>query len=170
MSSLLGRSADYSKQTGAVAATLDIIGEPWTLLIIRDAFMGIARFEQWQERLGLARNVLAARLKHLVAHGVFEQQLYCERPRRFEYVLTDKGRELWPIIVHMMDWGTRNVYGDEIPGATLMHSCGNKLTPLTVCAACDAPVTRGDAHIVENPEAKTLAQIYGQGHTHREDA
>ena len=158
----LGRSADYSKQKGAVAATLDIIGEPWTLLIIRDAFLGTARFEQWQERLGLARNVLAARLKHLVAHGIFEPVLYCERPKRYEYLLTDKGRELQPIIVHMLDWGQRNVYGDQPSEISLVHSCGHAFKPVTVCDACDKPMVGSDVTVVHNDNAKTLSEIYGE--------
>ena len=68
----MGRTADYSRQSCSIAATLEVIGDPWTLLVIRDAFNGVRRFEQWQERLGVARNVLAARLKTLVAHGVME--------------------------------------------------------------------------------------------------
>ncbi len=159
----MGRSADYSRQKCAVAASLDIVGEPWTLLIIRDAFKGIARFEQWQDSLGLARNVLAARLKHLVAHGVLEQSLYCERPPRYEYVLTDKGHELRPLILHMMDWGARHVYGDEKPSVELVHKpCGHVLEPATHCVRCDAPVTRGDVVLKLNPQARSLGEIYGE--------
>ena len=83
----MGRTADYSRQSCSIAATLEVIGDPWTLLVIRDAFHGVSRFEQWQERLGVARNVLAARLKSLVQHGVLEPRLYSERPPRNEYVL-----------------------------------------------------------------------------------
>ena len=76
----MGRTADYSRQSCSIAATLEVIGDPWTLLVIRDAFNGVSRFEQWQDRLGVARNVLAARLKSLVQHGVLEPRLYSERP------------------------------------------------------------------------------------------
>ena len=139
----MGRSADYSRQTCAVAATLDIVGEPWTLLIIRDAFRGLSRFEQWQDSLGLARNVLAARLKSLVARGVFEQHLYCERPKRYEYRLTAKGLELSPLIVHLMDWGARHIYGEDHQGVALVHSCGKPLAPQLICEHCEAPFELG---------------------------
>ncbi|ESQ75995.1 helix-turn-helix domain-containing protein [Asticcacaulis sp. AC402] len=155
----MGRSADYSKQNCALAATLDIVGEPWTLLIIRDAFRGVARFEQWQDSLGMARNVLAARLKHLVAHGVFEMQVYCDRPRRHEYLLTDKGHELWPIIVHMMDWGKRNVYGDAVPSTDLIHTCGHELQPVVHCAHCQAVLQRGDVTLEVNSGALSIGQL-----------
>lgn len=112
---IMGRSADYSRQDCAIAATLSVVGEPWTLLIIRDAFKGIARFEQWQDSLGMARNVLAARLKHLVASGIFETKLYCERPKRYEYLLTDKGRELLPLLMKLTDWGRQHVCNDREP-------------------------------------------------------
>jgi DNA-binding HxlR family transcriptional regulator len=87
----MGRTADYTRERCAIAATMEIVGDPWTLLILRDAFRGVKRFEQFQERLGVARNVLAARLKSLVAHGVMEPRRYSERPPRQEYVLTAKG-------------------------------------------------------------------------------
>ena len=87
----MGRTADYTNERCSVAATLEVVGDPWTLLILRDAFAGVKRFEQWQERLGVARNVLAARLKTLVAHGVMETRRYSERPPRHEYWLTEKG-------------------------------------------------------------------------------
>ncbi len=107
----MGRSANYTKQQCAVAATLDVIGKPWTLLIIRDAFRGVTRFDQWQESLGLARNVLALRLRSLVKQGIFETRLYCTRPNRYEYLLTPKGEELRPIIDHMQVWGERHLSG-----------------------------------------------------------
>lgn len=107
----MGRSANYTKQHCAVAATLDIIGKPWTLLIIRDAFRGVTRFDQWQESLGLARNVLAVRLRHLVNQGILQPRLYCVRPNRYEYLLTPMGEELRPIIDHMRVWGERHLSG-----------------------------------------------------------
>lgn len=155
----MGRSADYSKQNCAIAATLDIVGEPWTLLIIRDAFKGVARFEQWQESLGMARNVLAARLKHLVAHGVFEMQAYCERPKRYEYVLTAKGHALRPLIVHMMDWGTQYVYNNSTPSVTLIHTCGHAFKPVVHCAHCAQAMQPGDTTRRVNPDALTIGKL-----------
>ncbi len=160
----MGRSANYSRENCAVAACLDVVGEPWTLLIIRDAFAGTTRFEQWQEGLGLARNVLAARLKSLTAQGVFEMRLYCARPRRYEYILTDKGMELRPLIMHMMHWGARHVYGETKPGSEYVHiSCGHSLTPGTYCVHCNGPVENGDFSLRTNEEAPTLKDIAKPG-------
>src|ERR1700689_4276181 len=107
----MGRTADYSQQVCSVAATLEVVGDPWTLLILRDAFAGVRRFEQWQERLGVARNVRAAGLKSLVAYGVMDKRLYSEHPPRHEYVLTAKGRDLYGVLLTMAAWGDRHVYG-----------------------------------------------------------
>jgi DNA-binding HxlR family transcriptional regulator len=156
----MGRSANYSRESCAVAACLDVIGEPWTLLIIRDAFAGTTRFEQWQERLGLARNVLAARLKSLTAAGVFEARLYCPRPKRYAYVLTEKGEELRPLILHMMHWGTRHVYGEVKPGGEYVHTrCGHSLTPATYCVHCNTPVRADDFTYRETGKAPTLREL-----------
>lgn len=108
----MGRTANYSRQSCSIAASLEVIGDPWTLLVIRDAFLGVTRFEQWQEHLGIARNVLAARLKSLVCHGILEQKLYSERPVRHEYVLTAKGRDLSAVLITLYSWGRKYLYGD----------------------------------------------------------
>ncbi|KAK0359624.1 hypothetical protein LTR94_030557, partial [Friedmanniomyces endolithicus] len=112
----MGRTADYSRQSCSIAATLEVIGDPWTLLVIRDAFNGVSRFEQWQENLGVARNVLASRLKSLVQHGVLEPRLYSERPPRNEYVLTAKGKDLYGVLVTLHGWGAKHVYGGAESG------------------------------------------------------
>ena len=131
----MGRTADYSKETCSIAATLEVVGDPWTLLILRDAFRGVRRFEQWQERLGVARNVLAARLKSLVGHGVFETRLYSERPPRSEYVLTAKGRALSPVLLTMAAWGDAHVYGEAGGPVRFMHG-DHAFKPELICACC----------------------------------
>src|ERR1700733_13992156 len=109
----MGRTANYAKEQCSVAASLQVVGDPWTLLILRDAFFGVRRFDDWQSRLGVARNVLAARLKTLVEQGVMETRLYSEHPPRREYVLTAKGRDLMPVLLALKGWGDRHVYGRE---------------------------------------------------------
>lgn len=131
----MGRTADYSKESCSIAATLEVVGDPWTLLILRDAFRGVRRFEQWQERLGVARNVLAARLKSLVGHGVLEQRLYSERPPRSEYVLTAKGRALSPVLLTMAAWGDAHVYGEAGGPMRFMHG-DHEFRPQIVCETC----------------------------------
>lgn len=146
----MGRTADYSRQSCPIAATLEVVGDPWTLLILRDAFNGVRRFEQWQERLGVARNVLASRLKALVAHGVLETRPYSERPPRQEYLLTDKGRDLRPVLLTLYDWGERHVYGEGRSPTAITHN-GHAFRPKLVCATCDEVVGDRELHRVEQP-------------------
>jgi DNA-binding HxlR family transcriptional regulator len=155
----MGRTADYSRQSCAIAATLEIIGDPWTLLVIRDAFQGVRRFEQWQERLGVARNVLAARLKSLVANGVLEPKVYSERPLRHEYVLTPKGKELAAVLLTLHDWGARHLYHSCEAGVSFRHKpCGETLKPKLVCADCGEPVRPRDLEMVRSP-GPTVAEV-----------
>jgi DNA-binding HxlR family transcriptional regulator len=140
----MGRTAEYSLQICSVAATLEVVGDPWTLLILRDAFADVRRFEQWQERLGVARNVLAARLKSLVGHGVLEKRLYNAHPPRHEYALTDKGRDLYGVLVTMAAWGDRHVYCTAGPVAVVHRACGAPFEPRVVCDACGEEVGPGD--------------------------
>ena len=93
----------------SVAMTLEIVGERWTWLIVRDAFLGITRFAQFQASLGIARNVLSDRLNRLVDEGVFERVLYQERPPRHEYRLTEKGRDLFVALNALRQWGDRHL-------------------------------------------------------------
>lgn len=141
----MGRTADYTNERCSVAATLEVVGDPWTLLILRDAFAGVKRFEQWQERLGVARNVLAARLKTLVAHGVMETRRYSERPPRHEYWLTQKGLALSPVLLTMSEWGDRYVYGrDKSPVQFRHKGCGCAFHPVLACEECGQVIQRGD--------------------------
>lgn len=156
----MGRTADYSRQSCSIAATLEVIGDPWTLLVIRDAFRGVRRFEQWQERLGVARNVLAARLKTLVAHGILEPRVYSERPPRHEYVLTQKGKELNSVLLTLHDWGERWLYGEEGSGVTFEHKpCGHALKPVMACGHCGEIVGPREIEMHVSPDRKTVAEV-----------
>src|SRR5580698_4338659 len=136
----MGRTANYSKEHCSVAATLSVVGDPWTLLILRDAFYGVRRFDDWQTRLGVARNVLAARLKTLVEQGVLETRLYNDHPPRKDYVLTSKGRDLQPVLLMLKQWGDRHVYGEEASPLDITHKCGASLKAGLVCEACGEAV------------------------------
>lgn len=147
-----------------MAATLEVVGDPWTLLILRDAFLGVRRFEQWQERLGVARNVLAARLKSLVAHGVLERRCYCERPPRHEYVLTPKGRDLHGVLLTLAAWGDRHVYG--APGGPVRYihkACGEPFAPGLVCQACGQAAGPGDLIPAEGATSATVGEALAEG-------
>ena len=117
---MLGR--EYTDQNCSVARTLEVVGERWTLLIVRDAFRGLTRFDQFQESLGIARNVLTDRLTRLVAEGILERVRYSERPERYEYVLTEKGRGLRVAIAALRQWG--DAYLSPMPPTLLRRKDG----------------------------------------------
>jgi len=138
----MGRTADYSNEHCSVAATLAALGDPWTLLILRDSFLGLTRFEQWRDRLGVARNVLAQRLKTLVAEGLFEKRAYSERPVRYEYVLTAKGVDTYQVLMALRAWGDQHIYGhDARPQSYLHTTCDHELTPVLACQHCMGQAT-----------------------------
>jgi DNA-binding HxlR family transcriptional regulator len=129
----------YPQQTCSVARALEVVGERWTVLILRDVFLGLRRFEDIQRDLGVARNVLASRLDGLVDRGVLERHAYQERPLRHEYRLTEKGLDLWPVITALMAWGDRHEPADGGPPVVLEHrACGGRLDADRVCDRCGA--------------------------------
>ena len=142
-----------------IARSLDVVGEPWTLLIVRDAYFGIRRFEEFRRRLGIARNVLAARLERLVDAGVLRRQPYQERPLRQEYRLTERGRELLPVLLALRDWGARwQAVGD--PAVRVEHAgCGAAdVRAVATCSECGEPLLPLDvrAHGALVPERRPL--------------
>jgi DNA-binding HxlR family transcriptional regulator len=157
----MGRTADYSKERCAIAATLEVVGDPWALLIVRDAFWGVRRFEDWRERLGVARNVLASRLKALVEHGVFEKRRYSERPPRYEYRLTSKGRDLYPVLMTLTAWGDKHAYGSARPMRLTHTTCGAEIRPQIACAGCGEQILPQDIRR-ERGEAVTVGEALAQ--------
>ena len=135
----------------SIAQTLEIVGDWWTLLIIRDAFLGVTRFDDFQERLGIARNVLNQRLSHLVDEGVLERVAYSEHPPRFDYVLTDQGRDLWPVVVALRQWGDRWRAPNGPPLQLVHRGCGHVTELIAVCSHCAAPVGSTDVTAVAGP-------------------
>jgi DNA-binding HxlR family transcriptional regulator len=126
----------YEGQDCSIARTLELMGERWTMLVIREAFLGRRRFDQLAERLGIARNVLTDRLKRLVEEGVLEKVPYQERPQRFEYRLTEKGVDLWPVMVALLQYGDR-YYAPDGPPMRLTHrDCGGELDDRRICTRC----------------------------------
>ena len=136
----MGRT-NFGEMTCSIARTLDVVGERWSLLILRDAFYGVRRFDDFQRDLGVARNVLTDRLNSLVDHGVLERHLYEERPPRYEYRLTEKGRELLPVVLAMMRWGDRWATDGEPPVKLIHEHCGQVTHAVGVCAACGEELT-----------------------------
>ena len=133
---------DYPTQYCSVASTLEIIGERWTILILRDVFMGIRRFEELQRHLGVARNILQTRLERLVEAGIVRKRPYQERPLRHEYRLTEKGADLWPVLVSLLKWGDKYAIEGERP-MILQHSgCGGELDDRRRCTVCGSGLAR----------------------------
>ena len=120
----------------SVARAMDILGERWTMLIMREAFYGVRRFSDMQRNLGIARNILSTRLQTLVSAGIFERRLYQEEPERYEYRLTAAGRDLYPSIVTLMRWGDEHLTGELGPPVVLRHKCGHEADPVLVCSHC----------------------------------
>ncbi len=140
-----GSAGQADRDHDAVGAAIDLLGERWTLLILREAFFGNRRFGTMQRRLGIARNVLNDRLRRLVAEGILKRQLYRRDPDWYEYVLTRKGRDLFPAIMALMRWSHTHLARPEDPRLALRHtSCGKHMTPRLVCSECGEEVVATD--------------------------
>lgn len=150
----------YSTDNCSIARTLGVVGEKWTLLILREAFYGVRRFDDFHTALACARNLLAARLKTLVAHGLLERVAYTdERGRgRHEYRLTDKGRELFPVVVALMQWGDKWAADEAGPAVKVVHrGCGEPVTAQLTCDAGHAPLGARDTQAAPGPGAREIA-------------
>jgi DNA-binding HxlR family transcriptional regulator len=149
---MLGR--EYENQVCSIASTLEVVGERWSLLIVRDVFLGLRRFEQIQADLGIARNILQRRLSMLVEHGVLEKRLYMKNPPRHEYRLTEKGIDLWPAIVALMQWGDRYEPSLDGPPVVLEHrDCGGAVDEHRICVQCGARLSARDVRALPGPGA-----------------
>jgi DNA-binding HxlR family transcriptional regulator len=147
----------YERENCSIARSLELIGERWTLLVLREAFTGARRFDEFVTRLDIARNVLTARLTLLVDEGVLERRRYQERPERFEYRLTEKGLELFPILMSMMKWGDRWYAPDGPPRVVLHRDCGGTIDAHLTCERCGARVTARDVRLEPGPGARAAA-------------
>ena len=142
---LLVLQRDYPGQVCSIARALEVIGERWTLLILRDAFLGTRRFDDFQRNLGVARNVLQSRLARLVDEGVLRRVRYQDRPERFEYRLTRKGVDLWPILVSLMKWGDKYAAPNGPPVVLHHAGCGGELDDHRICTVCGKPVEANES-------------------------
>jgi DNA-binding HxlR family transcriptional regulator len=131
----------YDEQVCSIARALEVVGDRWTLLVVRDAFLGLKRFQQFEENLGVPKKVLTDRLERLVEEEVLERRLYQDRPERYEYVLTEKGRGLWTVLAHLLLWGDAHYPGENGPPRLLRHrKCGGRLDNHLRCKKCGAHV------------------------------
>jgi DNA-binding HxlR family transcriptional regulator len=141
--------SDYSGQSCALARALEIIGERWTLLIVRDAFHGLSRYDEFLTSLGISTNILSARLQKLVEQGVFEKTA-----ARGRYRLTKKGRDLFPVVLTLMAWADRHEPGPDGPEVLILHkACGHDAGGSLRCEHCGKAVGLDDLHVVPVPGA-----------------
>ena len=138
----------------SVAQCLEVIGEWWSMLIVRDAFLGVRRFDDFQSRLGISRNILTTRLTSLVEAGVLQKVPYQERPLRHEYRLTEKGHDLWPVLTAMREWGDHWAAPDGAPLEVVHDACGEVLVVAHTCRNCGRPVDHRAVHARPGPGAR----------------
>jgi len=139
------RRTSFSEMDCSIAQTLDVVGEWWTLLVLRNAFLGVRRFEDFQRDLGIARNVLTDRLRTLVDAGILERCQYQTQPERFEYRLTEKGIDLYPVLVGLLQWGDKWAPRPGGRHVVLTHkACDHDVAPAMSCPHCGARVTARD--------------------------
>jgi DNA-binding HxlR family transcriptional regulator len=141
----------YSEQNCPIAAGLEVVGERWTLLILRDAFLGIRRFDDFQTRLEMSRTVLSKRLDALVDAGLLRRAAYQERPARHDYVPTDRALDLWPTIAGIAQWGNGHAAPDGPPREFVHDACGSVVHAEVRCPHCDVAVT--PEHAASRPGA-----------------
>jgi DNA-binding HxlR family transcriptional regulator len=138
----------------SIARSLDVVGEPWTPVIIRDIWLGRRRFDEIQRNLDISRKVLTERLKSLLEAGVVERRLYRRDPERYEYLLTDKGQELMNVLLALMAWGDRWVADDGAPMLLRHQACGKRTRAVVSCGCCGEPLHAGDVGIAPGPGAR----------------
>ena len=157
------RWREIGETTCSVARTLSVIGDRWTLLILREAFLRTRRFDDFQARLGITRHVLTGRLNGLVDHGVLARVPYQDRPPRFEYRLTEKGLDLYPVVVSLTRWGDRWMAGEAGAPVELVHKhCGQVMHPELGCPECGEPITARDVMTRPGPALQALNEKESQ--------
>ena len=143
---------DYPALDCSVAKALEVIGERWSLLIVRDVLNGNRRFGELQGSLGIARNVLSARLQRLLDEDILERRRYQDHPARYEYFLTEKGLGLWPALIALLNWGDRYSPSPGGPPKVIVHKvCGGRVSDRGICEECGQTLHARDAIQVPGP-------------------
>lgn len=149
------RKTSFADMNCAVAQSLEVIGEWWTLLIVRDSFLGVRRFDDFVDRLGISRNILTNRLDKLVDNDILERRTYDEARGRHDYVLTDKGRALWPVLTTLRQWGDEWLVGEGNEPLLLEHEvCGHDTTAVLTCHHCGDPLDARSVRAKTGPGAR----------------
>lgn len=144
----------------SVARALSVVGERWTMLILREAFLGRRRFDEFQSGTGIARNILSSRLHALVDDGIFEREENSGADHHVEYRLTKKGFDLYPIVLALMRWGDTWMADEQGPPMTLVHrACGHSTSPSLVCSHCGAEIEARAMQALAAPHAGKMARV-----------
>ncbi|HSZ47659.1 MAG TPA: helix-turn-helix domain-containing protein [Streptosporangiaceae bacterium] len=144
----------FGEMACSIARTVDVIGEPWSPLIVRNIYIGITRFDQLQQSLSISRKVLAERLRWLTETGVLERREYSARPARYEYVLTAKGLELFDVLMVMVRWGDKWLAGEAGPPVLYRHHACGQISHVDLhCSVCDQPMHATDIDVLSGPGA-----------------
>ena len=152
------RWQDLDQENCSLARALAVVGDRWTLLILREAFLRVRRFDDFQSRLGIARRVLAERLAHLVENDVLARVAYQQTPQRFEYRLTKRGLDLYPILIGLVHWGDQHFAGKKGPPLLHRHlSCGHDFSAVLTCSECGDVVDPRDVEPHPGPGARRKA-------------
>lgn len=146
---------ELDRENCSLARAMAVVGDRWTLLVLREAFLRVRRFDDFQARLGIARRVLTERLAHLVDHGVLQKVAYQEAPVRYEYRLTEKGLGLYPVIIGLVHWGDAHYAGKKGPPLLHRHkSCGHDFRSVLTCSECGEVVEARDVQPHPGPGAR----------------
>ena len=140
--------SDLAQQDCSMSRSVAVIGDRWTLMILRDLFLGVRRFEDFERRLGISRSIIADRLKLLVEEGVLRKEVYQDRPVRHEYRLTDKGLALHPVMMAIVHWGDEHYAGEAGPPMLHRHrACGCDFKPVLTCSECGEAVAAREVEV-----------------------
>jgi len=163
--------SELEQQPCSVSRTLSVIGDRWTLLILRDCFLKVRRFDDFQARLGIGRPILADRLQKLVDNFVLTKVAYQQTPPRFEYRLTPKGLDLYPIVMSIVHWGDVHMSGKK--GRPLLHrhaACGHQFDPILTCSVCAGALDPRQVQVDLGPGAAGAAHSPIENHKPRKNA
>jgi DNA-binding HxlR family transcriptional regulator len=149
----------YTEQTCSIARSLEVVGERWTLLILRDAFLGVRRFDDFQARLEMSRTVLTSRLGDLLDAGLLRREPYQRRPVRYDYLPTEKALDLWPTLVGLGQWGATHEAPDGAPREFVHQRCGTPLNAVVRCPHCDVDVDPQQAGSRPGPGYRSNADL-----------
>lgn len=151
---------ELEEEPCSMARTIGVIGDRWSLLILRECFLRTRRFEAFQSALGITRHLLAERLKKMVRLGVLRRVPYQESPKRHEYILTQKGLDLYPIMMAIVHWGDIHMVDER--GRPLLHEhqkCGKHFNPVMVCSECNEPLLAKEVHVHPGPGRPKVVEI-----------